>query len=157
MDPPPPPRRRYPNVAIPERRQIPRPTEVPPRICRVLQPGHLLQTPVPPRCHPPRPRPRSPGTRKTQGRSRRRPPPRRATPPATPPAPRRARVRALQALEKLKAEAAAAPAPVVEPALPAPVPTSLNPSPQTTSPQIGFVLPPTPQTPIGNASGRGRV
>ena len=60
---------------------------------------------------------------------------------------RRARVRALQALEKLKAEAAAAPAPVIEPALPAPVPTSLNPSPQTTSPQIGFVLPPTPQTP----------
>src|ERR1035437_2183235 len=62
-------------------------------------------------------------------------------------APRRARVRALQALEKLKAEAAAAPAPVIEPALPAPVPTSLNPSPQTTSPQIGFVLPPTPQAP----------
>ena len=51
--------------------------------------------------------------------------------------------RAIQALEKLKAETAAAPAPipVVEPALPAPVPTSLNPSPQTTSPQIGFVLP----------------
>src|ERR1035437_803999 len=60
-------------------------------------------------------------------------------------APRRARVRALQALEKLKAEAAAAPAPapVVEPQ----DSPSLTPSPQTTSPQIGFVLPPTPQAP----------
>src|ERR1035437_1582909 len=56
---------------------------------------------------------------------------------------RRARDRALLALEKLSADPAAAPAPVVEPA----GPPSLNPSPQTTSPQIGFVLPPTPQTP----------
>ena len=51
---------------------------------------------------------------------------------------RRAIHRALQALEKLKAEAAAAPAPVVEPA----DPSSLSPSPQTISPQIGFVLAP---------------
>jgi hypothetical protein len=59
---------------------------------------------------------------------------------------RRARTRALQTLEKLKAEAPAAPAtsPVVEPA----DPPSLSPSPQTTSPQIGFV-PPTPAaTPV---------
>jgi hypothetical protein len=58
---------------------------------------------------------------------------------------RRARDRALLALEKLKAEAQAAPAPepAVEPALPTLVPPSLNPSPQTTSPQIGFV----PSTP----------
>ena len=61
---------------------------------------------------------------------------------------RRARVRALQALEKLKAEAEAAPAPAppVEPDPPALDPPSLPPSPQTTSPQIGFVLPPTPKT-----------
>jgi hypothetical protein len=54
---------------------------------------------------------------------------------------RRARDRALLALEKLSAEAEAAPAPgpVVEPALPTLVPPSLNPSPQTTAPQIGFV------------------
>jgi hypothetical protein len=54
---------------------------------------------------------------------------------------RRARLRALDTLTKLKAEAAAAPAPapVVEPALPALVAPSLNPSPQTTSPKIGFV------------------
>jgi hypothetical protein len=51
---------------------------------------------------------------------------------------RRARQRALDTLAKLKAEAAAAP----EPRPPA-GPPSLNPSPQTTSPQIGFV-PPTP-------------
>jgi hypothetical protein len=56
---------------------------------------------------------------------------------------RRAILRAILALEKLSAEAAAAPAPVVEPA----GPPSLTPSPQTTSPQIGFVLPPTPQAP----------
>ena len=58
---------------------------------------------------------------------------------------RRARVRALQALEKLSAKAAAAPAPapVVEPQ----DSPSLTPSPQTTSLQIGFVLPPTPQAP----------
>ena len=49
---------------------------------------------------------------------------------------RRARVRALQALEKLKAEAAAAPAPVVEPA----DPSSLSPSPQTISPQVGAII-----------------
>ena len=58
---------------------------------------------------------------------------------------RRAILRALLALEKLKAEAAAAPAPapVVEPQ----DSPSLTHSPQTTSPQIGFVLPPTPQAP----------
>ena len=52
---------------------------------------------------------------------------------------RRARLRALQALAQLKADAATAPA-----AKP-PDPPSLTPSPQTTSPQIGFVLP-TPAT-----------
>ena len=54
---------------------------------------------------------------------------------------RRARDRALLALEKLSAKAAAAPAPapVVEPPTQAIDPPTLNPSPQTTSPQIGFV------------------
>jgi hypothetical protein len=52
---------------------------------------------------------------------------------------RRARLRALQALDKLRAEAA--PAPVAEPDPPALEPPSLPPSSQTTSPQIGFVLP----------------
>ena len=52
---------------------------------------------------------------------------------------RRAYHRALQALEKLKAEPAPAPPPVAELALPALVPPSSTPSPQTTSPQIGFV------------------
>jgi hypothetical protein len=52
---------------------------------------------------------------------------------------RRAYHRALKALKDLKAEAATAPAPVP---LAAPSePPSLNPSTQTTSPQIGFVLP----------------
>src|ERR1017187_806193 len=62
---------------------------------------------------------------------------------------RRARQRALDTLTKLKAEAAAAPppAPVVEPALSAIVPPSLSPSPQTTSPRIGFVPAPTPAAP----------
>jgi len=50
---------------------------------------------------------------------------------------RRAYHRALKALKELKAEAASAPAPVVEP------PAILNPERQTTSPQIGFV-PPSP-------------
>jgi hypothetical protein len=50
---------------------------------------------------------------------------------------RRAIHRALQALEKLPAEPA--PAPPAEPGPPAPLPPSLNPSPQTTSPKIGFV------------------
>jgi hypothetical protein len=64
---------------------------------------------------------------------------------------RRARQRALLALEKLsvKAEADPTPAPVVEPPTPAIDPPILNPSPQTTSPQIGFVPPssiPTPGT-----------
>jgi hypothetical protein len=52
---------------------------------------------------------------------------------------RRAYHRALKALKELQAEGKAAPAPV-----PAPEPAgqpSLSPSPQTTSPQIGFVLP----------------
>jgi hypothetical protein len=64
---------------------------------------------------------------------------------------RRARVRALQALEKLKAEAksAPAPAPPVEPDPPALDPPSLPPSPQTTSPQIGFVPPTPPQVAPG--------
>jgi hypothetical protein len=56
---------------------------------------------------------------------------------------RRARARALLAIEKLQAKAAAAPAPPVEPDPPALDPTSLTPSSQTTSPQIGFA-PPTP-------------
>jgi hypothetical protein len=55
---------------------------------------------------------------------------------------RRARDRALLALEKLKGASAPAPSPVVE----AKDPPSLSPSPQTTSPQIGFVLP----TPAAN-------
>ena len=49
---------------------------------------------------------------------------------------RRAYQRALKALKELRAEAALAPAPVV-----APDPPSVDLSPQTTSPQIGFVLP----------------
>src|ERR1035437_7753433 len=66
-------------------------------------------------------------------------------------APRRARTRAPQALEKLKAEAksAPAPAPPVEPDPPALDPPSLPPSPQTTSPQIGFVPPTPPQVAPG--------
>ena len=54
---------------------------------------------------------------------------------------RRAILRALQALEKLKAEAAAvpSPAPPVEPDPPTLQTPSLPASPQTTSPQIGFV------------------
>ena len=58
---------------------------------------------------------------------------------------RRARWRALDALAKLKTEAAAAPtaapgpAPEVEPPIPVIDPPSLTPSPQTTAPQIGFV------------------
>ena len=66
---------------------------------------------------------------------------------------RRAYHRALKALKDLKAEAAPAPAPVAPPE-----PPSLNHSPQTTSPQIGFVLsfpsadPPQPQpAPLGPA------
>jgi hypothetical protein len=68
---------------------------------------------------------------------------------------RRARVRALQALEKLKAEAEAAPAPAppVEPDPPALDPPSLPPSPQTTSPQIGFV----PSTPPQVAPGTDKT
>src|ERR1035437_3203026 len=93
VDPPPPPRRRNPGVALPERQQIQRPTEVPPRTVRHRQPQLLLQTPVPPRCHPPRPLacPRCP--RQTQDRSRRRPhrrtppPPRGPLPPSHPPPP----------------------------------------------------------------------
>src|ERR1039458_43884 len=63
-------------------------------------------------------------------------------------APRRARLRALDALQKLKAEAAAAPDPAPEVETPTPVidPPSLTHSPQTTSPQIGFV-PSTPSAP----------
>ena len=54
---------------------------------------------------------------------------------------RRARLRALDALQKLKA--APGPAPEVETPTPVIDPPSLTPSPQTTSPQIGFV----PSTP----------
>ena len=59
---------------------------------------------------------------------------------------RRAYQRALKALKELKAEAAAAPAPVVARLDPPDPPdptdaTSADPSPQTTSPVIGFVLP----------------
>ena len=57
---------------------------------------------------------------------------------------RRAYHRALKALKELKAEAAAAPSPAVEP----PDPPSLNPSPQSTSPQIGFVPPSPFATPV---------
>src|ERR1017187_1440724 len=67
VDSPPPPHRRNPSLAIPERQQVQRPAEVPPRTVRHLPLRHLLQTPVPPRCHPPRPLacPRCP--RQTQG------------------------------------------------------------------------------------------
>jgi hypothetical protein len=58
---------------------------------------------------------------------------------------RRARDRALLALEKLQAKTAAAPAPAPAPLLEPAGPPSLIPSPQTTSPQIGFV-PPTPSS-----------
>src|ERR1035438_1318931 len=60
---------------------------------------------------------------------------------------RRARDRAILAIERLQAKAASAPYPPIEPATvvePAD-PPSLPPSPQTTSPRIGFV-PPTPGT-----------
>jgi len=50
---------------------------------------------------------------------------------------RRAYHRALKALKELQAEAVASPAPVAGP----PGPPSINPTPQTTSAQIGFVLP----------------
>src|SRR5215510_4440759 len=59
---------------------------------------------------------------------------------------RRAYQRSLKALKELKAEAAAAPPPVVDPPDP-PGPPSLNPAPQITSPQIGFVLPSPSATP----------
>jgi len=59
---------------------------------------------------------------------------------------RRAYHRALKALKELEAEAAAAPAPLVDPPVVSD-PPSLNPSPQITSPQIGFVLPSPSATP----------
>ena len=59
---------------------------------------------------------------------------------------RRARERALQSLKQFQAEAAAAPAPDPLPEPPEPIaPPSLTPSPRTTLPVIGFVLP----TPVG--------
>jgi len=68
---------------------------------------------------------------------------------------RRASRQALQDLQQLQAEAAAAPAPVVEPPLPPGAP-SLNPSPQTTSPKIGFVpLTPPPTPPQPEPAGPG--
>jgi hypothetical protein len=69
---------------------------------------------------------------------------------------RRARLRTLDALAKLQAEAAAspAPAPALEPAAEAAEPPSLPPSPQTTSPQIGFV-PSTPSTAPPQPAPRG--
>ncbi len=55
---------------------------------------------------------------------------------------RRARERALQSLKQLQADAAAAPAPDPLPEPPElPAPPSLTPSPRTTLPIIGFVLP----------------
>ena len=55
---------------------------------------------------------------------------------------RRARERALQSLKQFQAEAAAAPAPDPLPEPPEPIaPPSLTPSPRTTLPVIGFVLP----------------
>jgi hypothetical protein len=57
---------------------------------------------------------------------------------------RRARERALQALKQLQAEAAAAPVPA--PTVEREDPPSLTPSPQTSSPLFGFVLP-TPSAP----------
>ena len=63
---------------------------------------------------------------------------------------RRAYHRALKALKELEAEAAAAPVPAVNPVGAPPDPPdlpSLNPSPQITSPQIGFVLPTPSVTP----------
>src|SRR6185369_11648982 len=51
---------------------------------------------------------------------------------------RRAYHRALKALKELQAEAAAPPAPLAEP-LESSAPSSVSPSPQTASPQIGFV------------------
>jgi hypothetical protein len=55
---------------------------------------------------------------------------------------RRARERALQSLKQLQAEAAAAPAPGPLPEPPEPAaPPFVTPSPQTTFPVIGFVLP----------------
>ena len=66
---------------------------------------------------------------------------------------RRARQRALLALEKLSAKTESAPAPdptpapVVAPPTEAIDPPTLNPSPQTTSPQIGFVPPSSISTP----------
>ena len=67
---------------------------------------------------------------------------------------RRARERALQSLKQLQADAAAAPAapdPLPESHAP-PAPPSLTPSPQTTLPVIGFVLPtpsaPPPEPPV---------
>ena len=63
---------------------------------------------------------------------------------------RRARERALQSLKQLQAEAAAAPAPdpLPEPPEP-PAAPSLTPSPRTTLPLIGFVLP-TPSVQTGD-------
>ncbi len=65
---------------------------------------------------------------------------------------RRARLKALDVLEKLKAAPTPAPdpAPEVAPA----GPPSISPSPQTTSPQIGFV-PPTPSTTPPQPAPRG--
>ena len=59
---------------------------------------------------------------------------------------RRAYHRALKTLKELEAETAAAPARVATQPDP-PEPPSLNPSPQITSPQIGFVLPTPSATP----------
>src|ERR1019366_7406009 len=115
VDSPPPPHRRNPSLAVPERQQVQRPTEVPSRTVRHLPLHHLLQTPIPPRCHPPRPPPRPRCPRQTQGRSRG------SAPPPPPPDP--------------------------TPAIDLP---SLNPSPQTTFPQIGFV-PPNPSAPPQSA------
>jgi hypothetical protein len=60
---------------------------------------------------------------------------------------RRAYHRALKALKELKAEAAVPPAPLAEP-LESSAPSSVSPSLQTTSPQIGFVLPSLSNVPL---------
>src|SRR5580765_8856436 len=68
---------------------------------------------------------------------------------------RRASRQALQDLQQLQTETAPADPPVVEPPLPPGAP-SLNPSPQTTSPKIGFVpLTPPPTPPQPEPAGPG--
>jgi hypothetical protein len=60
---------------------------------------------------------------------------------------RRAYHRALKAVKELQAEAAVPPAPLADP-LDSPAPSSVTPSLETTSPQIGFVLPSPSKVPL---------